>query len=130
MTPSELIVKGWKDAHGENVPITADFVPAAMQDVFPFGCFVHAGFSDDDGPLSGSKLETERFEIFVHSKDRRECRSLGRRTKKAFDDLDHAVLANASAELSEFTIRRQDGSALYWETVVSVSLVFWDQVES
>lgn len=129
MTPSQLIVKGWEDAHGNAVPIWADFIPAESMDVFPIAAYVHAGFADDDGPLSGSKLETERFEVIIHSLDRRECRDLARRTKAAFEALEHASLADSRAEMAEFTIRRQDGSVLYWETRVEVSLFLWDQAE-
>ena len=130
MTPSELIVKGWENAHGTDVPLWADFIPVEHYGTFPIAAYVHAGFSDDDGPLSGSKLETERFEIIVQSLDRRECRDLARRAKAAFDDLQHSTLADSSATLSDFTIRQQDGSALFWETRLEVSLVFWDQTES
>lgn len=130
MTPSELIVKGWNDANGEAVPIWADELPAEEQQTFPVAVYIHAGFADDDGPLSGSKLETERFEVIVQAKDRRECRTLARRAKKAFEDLEDSTLANATAEIADLTIRRQDGSVRFWETTVSVSLVLWDQMES
>jgi hypothetical protein len=129
MTPSQLIVKGWEDTHGDSVTLWADFIPDSAMNVFPIAAYIHAGFSDDDGPLSGSKLETERFEIIIQSLDRRQCRDLARRTKATFEALDHATLADSRAELAEFTVRRQDGASLYWETRVEVSLFLWDQSE-
>lgn len=129
MTPSELIVKGWELAHGTSIQLWADFIPEEAQQTFPIAAYIHAGFSDDDGPLSGTKAETERFELIIQSLDRRQCRQLARQAKAAFDDIEDASLTEANATLSEFTVRRQDGSAMFWETRVEVSLLFWDQQE-
>lgn len=130
MTPSELIVKGWKLAHGTTVPLWADFIPPEAQQTFPIAAYIHAGFTDDDGPLSGTPAETERFEIIVQALDRRQCRRIARQAKAAFDDLDDTSLSEASATMAEFTVRRQDGAVMFWETRLEVSLLLWDQTET
>ena len=129
MTPSALIVQAWLTANGEGVQLWAEGIPGLDQATFPIGAFVHAGFNDDDGPLSGTPVETERFSVFVHALDRRQSRALARRFQSAANGLDGTALASSDAKLSELTVKRSDGSAVYWETRVEVSLTMWDQPE-
>lgn len=129
MTPAALIVQAWQTAHGESIQLWADWIPEEAQATFPIGAFVHIGFSDDDGPLSGTPLEAERFNVMVYALDRRLSRALARRFKKAADDLEDASLSDSDAKLSELTVKRSDGSTVYWETRVEVSLTMWNQAE-
>lgn len=129
MTPSALVVHAWRNAHGDSIQLWAEYIPEEAQATFPIAAFFHSGFSDDDGPLSGTPLEAERFDVFVYALDRRLSRAIARRFKNAVGDLEDTDLSDSEAKLSEMTVKRSDGSAVYWETRVEVSLAMWNQAE-
>jgi hypothetical protein len=129
MTPSALIVQAWTNAHGSAIQLWADFIPEEAQSTFPIAAFVHAGFTDDEGPLSGTPLESEQFAVMVYALDRRLSRALARRFKTAVEDLEDTDLSDSEAKLSELTVKWSEGSTVYWETRVAVSLTMWNQAE-
>ncbi|MBI1324369.1 hypothetical protein GC170_14455 [bacterium] len=124
----DLIQLAWSNSVGTAVKLWNGRIPETDQATYPNAGYVFTGYSDDDSPLSGSKLETERFSVSIAHENRRLLWEMARRFKKTVDELDHDNLANSSARIEDFSIPRNEaGRPLWYELSVEVTISLWNQ---
>lgn len=125
-----LIQTAWAEATGNSVKLWNGVIPEEEQAKYPNAGYVFTGYSDDESPLSGARLETESYSVSIAHTDRRKVWEIARRLKTAFDELDHESLANATGKIADFAIPvERSGKPLWYELNVDVSLSLWDQEE-
>jgi hypothetical protein len=89
---------------------------------YPIAEFVPTGYGED-GMLSESRIETNRFEIRITDTSRHRVWDLARATKQAIEQIDDADLVESSAEIEDFaTPWDGGGKRIVWEIKLAVTI--------
>lgn len=124
----ELMQQAWNDAVGPAVRLWNGRIPETDQAKFPNAGYTFTGYSDDDSPLSGAKLEKERYSLSIAHTNRRALWSMARNLRASFDVLDHEALIDAEAKIGDFAIPQNEaGKPLWYELTLDVTFSLWNQ---
>lgn len=123
-----LIQTAWTEAAGPSVQLWNGVIPDEEQAKYPNAGYTFTGYSDEDSPLSGSRLETESYTVSIAHTDRRQVWQIARKLKAAVEELDHESLSNSTGRIADFAIPiESSGKPRWYELNVEVSLSLWDQ---
>lgn len=123
-----LIQEVWSESFGTSVKLWNGRIPEGEETRYPNAGYTFTGYSDDDSPLSGARLETERYVVSIAHDNRRSLWDMARKFKSAVDSLEHANLANAAGKIEDFSIpRNESGRPLWYELTIEITLSLWDQ---